>query len=421
MVELSEEKIDALLRCNKCGFCLAHCPIYKITGLESNAARGRIASIRGALIDGQLETSDLKAPVFNCLTCNACADDCPAGVSIADIILDTREELLKRRGQPWAYRFIFQKLLGNPARLHSAIALLRMADVLGLRMAAHKTGLLNALGDAGRTSVMMPRPPANGGIKAIAGTTKKIENPKYQVAYFVGCFAANVVPNEAAATVRVLNRHQVNVAVPHFVCCGIPALTCGDMDSAKILARKNIDMVANLVDIDAIVTPCASCSSSLKGYVRLLAEDVAYAEKAKAFSGKVKDFTEFLIGIGLNQEMGTLKAKVTYHDPCHLSRYQKIKVPPRAVLRSIPGVEFIEASEADMCCGAAGSYGFKNYELSMKVLGRKISNVEKTGAEILVTTCPACHMQLASGAKSHGLPIETLSIVDLLDRAYRKR
>jgi glycolate oxidase iron-sulfur subunit len=95
---LSPDKKDLLLRCNKCGFCLAHCPVYKVTGVEATAARGRIALIRGALIDEQLELSEIRDSLSNCLTCNACVDDCPAGVQTADIIFDTREELKKRRG-----------------------------------------------------------------------------------------------------------------------------------------------------------------------------------------------------------------------------------------------------------------------------------------------------------------------------------
>lgn len=145
---------------------------------------------------------------------------------------------------------------------------------------------------------------------------------------------------------------NASITVPEFVCCGIPAPAYGDMSSARSLALRNI-AVAGKLNVDAIVTPCASCSSFLKDYAKLLADEPQQVEAAKEFSRKVKDLSEFLVDIGLVTEMGTIRKRVTYHDPCHLVRYQKIRQQPRTILKSIPGVEFIEMKEADMCCGAA--------------------------------------------------------------------
>ncbi|MFQ6122761.1 MAG: (Fe-S)-binding protein [Dehalococcoidales bacterium] len=417
MAKVSEELEKALERCNKCGFCLAHCPTYKATGVEWTAARGRIAVINSALLDDQLKLSEIKEPVFNCLTCNACLEDCPGGVDTGDIIFRTREELLKRQGQPWLQKMLFQKVLANPSLVRGASKLLRLTDVTGLRPVARKTGLVKLIGDAGKAEAIVPAVPPGGGLDAIRRLAKKVENPKAKVAYFVGCHAANFSPGVAAATMRVLHRHQVEVTVPDFICCGLPAAGYGDRSSARNLARSNIDVASNL-NVDAIVTACASCSSFLKDYGKLLADEPEWSEKAKNFSAKVKDITEFLIDIGLITEMEPINQKVTYHDPCHLARYQKIKVQPRTILKSIPGVEFIELNEADMCCGAAGSYAFTHYDLSMKVRDRKMENVGKTGADILVSSCPACVMQLSSGVKQWKMPLHVVEIVELLDRAY---
>jgi glycolate oxidase iron-sulfur subunit len=415
---VSDKKATALMQCNKCGFCLAHCPVYKVTGVEWTAARGRIALIRGAMLDNQLDVDEIKDAVANCLTCKACTDDCPAAVQTADIILGAREDLLEKNGQPWYMQMVFQKLLADPATLNKATGFLRLADATGLRAASNATGLLKLLGDAGKASSMVPKVPGGRGLRKIGRLAKKIENPKSKVAYFVGCFAANFGPGEAAATIRILNKNRVEVAVPEFVCCGLPATGYGDIAAAKNLARRNLE-IAKEPGVDAIVTSCASCSSFLKDYGKLFAGEPE-EEAAKKFAAKVKDISEFLVDIGLNTEMGTIGKKVTYHDPCHLARYQKIKNQPRAILKSIPGVEFVELPEADMCCGAAGTYGFKNYDLSMQVLSRKMGYVEKTGAAILVSSCPACVMQLNSGVKNRKMPVETLALVRLLDEAYRK-
>ncbi len=418
MPTMAEELEKTLQLCNKCGLCLAGCPIYKVTGIEWTSARGRVALLRSVFLDERLKLTDLKDPIFNCLTCNGCTEHCPPGVQTGDIIFRARQELLKQKGDSWIQRLLFQKMLPNPERLHKASRLLRLADVTGLHTLARKTGLTRLAGDAGKAEAMVPRVPAGEGLEAIKRMVKKIDKPKYHAAYFVGCYAPNFAPETAAATIRVLNKNRVEVTVPDFACCGLPAAGYGDMESARDLARKNIAITSKL-KADAIVTPCASCSSFLKDYIKLLADDAEWAEKAKEFTGKVKDISEFLVDIGLNTETGELKRKVTFHDPCHLAHYQKIKDQPRTILKSIPGIEFVEMNEADMCCGAAGSYAFKNYDLSQKVLERKMGNVAKTGADTLVSSCPACIMQLACGAGQQKLPISVLEIVDLLDEAYR--
>lgn len=418
MPAASEEMAEALQRCNKCGLCLAGCPIYKVTGVEWTAARGLITLIRSALLNHQLEISELKEPVYNCLTCNGCVDHCPAGVMTGEIIFKAREEIVKQRRLPLVQWLVFQRLLANPSLFNTASKLLRFADVVGSRQVARKTGMIKLLGNVGKAEHMMHKVPPSGGLDDLIRLVKKTEKPKYRVAYFAGCFAPNFAPQKAEATIRVLNKHQAEVVVPKFVCCGLPAAGYGDMTTARSLACTNID-IASKLNVDAIVTACASCSSFLKEYARHLTSEPEWAEKAKEFVTKVKDISEFLIDIGLVTEMGTIKKKITWHDPCHLGRYQKIKAQPRRILRSIPGVELIELEEADMCCGAAGTYGFKNYDLSMKVLARKMSNVAKTGADILVTSCPACVMQLSSGVSQQKMPMTVLEIVELLDHAYK--
>ncbi len=418
MPTVAEELGEILKLCNKCGLCLPGCPTYRVTGIEWASARGRVALLRSALLDERLDINDIDDPIYNCLACNGCTEHCPPGVPTGDLIFRARQELLRQKGQPWLQRLLFKKLLPDPELLHKASKLLRLADVTGLRPLARKTGLTRLIGDAGKAEAMVPRVPASEGLEAIKRLVNKINKPKHRVAYFVGCYAPNFAPEKAAATIRVLNKNRAEVVVPDFACCGLPAAGYGDMASAKDMARKNIE-IASKIKVDAMVTPCASCSSFLKDYAKLLADDPEWAEKAKEFAGKVRDISEFLVDIGLNTEMGELKRKVTFHDPCHLAHYQKIKDQPRNILKSIPGVEFVDMVEADMCCGAAGSYAFKNYDLSRKVLERKMNNVARTGADTLVSSCPACIMQLTCGVGQRKLPVSVLEIVELLDEAYR--
>ncbi|MFC1912724.1 (Fe-S)-binding protein [Chloroflexota bacterium] len=406
---------EALLRCNKCGFCLAGCPVYKVTGIEWTAARGKLTLLRSVL-DGELGLNEITEPILDCLTCNGCVDHCPSGVITEDLILKARAELMQKQGQPWLQNLIFRELLPNPSRLHKLSRLLGCLQVSGLRSLARKLGLTVLLGNAGKAERIVPPVPFRS--KMTDTSSSRLEHPSYRVAYFIGCAGANLTPGITEAAIRVLNRHNVAVILPDFVCCGMPAYGYGDITATLSMVRKNIDM-AGAIDVDAIITTCATCGSLLKRYPELLGKDTDYSARAGNFAGKVRDISEFLVDIGLNTEMGTLQHKVTFHDPCHLGRFQKITNPPRQLLQSIPGVEFIEMAEANMCCGSAGSYSLSHYELSMKVLTRKMQNAARTGADLLATCCPGCSMQLAHGIREQGLKLQSIDMVELLDRAYR--
>ena len=415
MSEALQEIAEALLRCNKCGFCLAGCPIYKVTGIEWTAARGRLALLRSAL-DHELELHELTEPLFNCLTCNCCVDHCPSGVITDEIILKARTELVKEQGQPWIQKLIFRRLLPNPSRLQKVVRPLGWIQASGLRSVARQLGLTRLLGKLGKAEPILPSVPFSHHITS--ASSPKLEHPRHRVAYFVGCAGINLSPQVAEATIRVLNRHNVEVVIPDFACCGMPAYGYGDIESTLAMARKNIDLARSL-EVDAIITTCATCGSLLKRYSNLLSDDAYYSAQANTFSAKVKDITEFLTDIGLITEMGTLKHRVTYHDPCHLGRFQKVTNQPRQILQSIPGVEFTEMAESNMCCGAAGSFNIGHHDLSMKVLARKMANVARTGADLLVTCCPGCSMQLTYGIRKHSLKMKTIELVELLDLAYR--
>jgi glycolate oxidase iron-sulfur subunit len=416
MAKALQEISEALLRCNKCGFCLAGCPIYKVTGIEWTAARGRLALLQ-SVVDNEMEIGELSEPISNCLTCNGCVDHCPSGVKTDELISKARADLMTEKGQHWIQRYIFHKLLPNPDQLQGLARFLGGIQVSGLRSIARGLGLTRLLGNFGKAERIFPEIPSGQRIRD--ADLPKLVKPGYRVAYFPGCAGEYLTPQITGAAVRVLNKHNVEVTIPEFVCCGMPAQGYGDTESTFAMVKKNID-IANSLDVDAIITSCASCGSMLKRYTEIMSDDADYSAKAKTFTDKVKDISEFLINIGLITEMGSLQHRVTYHQPCHLGRFQKVTSQPRQILQSIPGVEFIEMAESNMCCGAAGSFSIGHYDLSMKVLDRKIKNVAQTEADILVTCCPGCSMQLAHGVKKHGLNMKSIDLVELLDMAYNQ-
>ena len=235
-----------------------------------------------------------------------------------------------------------------------------------------------------------------------------------RVGYFVGCATNLLFPDVAEATVRVLARNNVEVVIPRGqVCCGIPVYSSGDLKNAKDLAEQNLRVFRDL-DIDCIITDCASCSAALKTEVHeLLGVD--------RFPVPVYDLNEFLTGrIKLKKDFGELSMKVTYHDPCHLKRGQGIFREPRELIKMIPGVELIEMKGADDCCGGAGTFSFTHHELSRKVGSRKAENIRNTGAEYVSTPCPSCKMQIDDLLHHEGISCRTIHPVQIVDRAYRK-
>jgi glycolate oxidase iron-sulfur subunit len=421
-VSVLEELTDAITRCNKCGFCQAGCPTYKVSGLEWTVARGRLALIRD-VIEGKLPLDEaMKEPLFNCLTCNGCKAQCPPAVDTASLVLKAREELVRQHGLPVIEKLIFGQLLGRPELLNYGALLAQSAQAAKLidigQTMADKMGLPKVLGPVlgplMKDHHLMPKIAHHPTREVLKKNWSPVTAPKYRVAYFIGCASNLIYPQVGRALARVLRREQVEMVFPDHYCCGAPPLVYGDAESARNYAKENLDRFLGL-GVDAIVTDCATCGSFLKEYPELLAGEKRYEDKAKKFAGKVKDISQFLTEIDYKPQGRNVNLKASYHEPCHLGRYQGLAKPPRALLSGVPGLKYTEMTESDMCCGGAGSYCFTHYDLSAKILERKMNNFADTGSEVLVTSCPACMMQLERGFKDRKLPGRVMHLVEVLD------
>jgi glycolate oxidase iron-sulfur subunit len=410
---------DLIAKCNRCGFCQAGCPVYRVTGSEHSLARGRWAVARG-LVLGEIElTPDAVQALDDCLLCRGCTAHCFPALKTDEVVTAIRQAYLSRYGQPVLQRTLFRRVLSDSKRLEWAGRLAVWGKRSGLADLAYKTGLLGLvdkrLAVASRVVESMPEKIFRRG----TDNRNTPASPRYRVGYFVSCGFSFQYPEVVEATLRVLARNGCAVTVLNNTCCGRPAHAYGDLEAAREIARKNIERLAPAMALDAVVSECGSCSTHLKDYGQLLKDDPAYAEKAAALTKKIQSFSEFMVAIGTNGALGTLQGTVTYHDPCHLSnRFAKITAQPRKLLKSIPGVTYKEMPEADWCCGAAGSYTFLHHQEAVGVLDRKMGNVEKTGASILTTECPACMMHLAYGVRRRNLPVQVRHLSQLLDEAY---
>ena len=411
---------DTIAQCNRCGFCQAGCPVFRTTGSEHSLGRGRQAVAR-ALILGQMElTPEVAHALEDCLLCRGCTAHCFPAIRTDETVLAIRHAYLKRHGQPRWQSFLFREILAHSKRLETAGRMALWAKRHGLTKLAEKSGLLRLV-DRRFTQVDQLLPPMEA--KAfLRGDQDRVPAPKevkHRIGYFASCGMSFEFPEAVAATLRVLARNGCAVTIMDNTCCGRPAHAYGDLDTARDIARKNVDrMAAEAEGLEAIVSDCGSCSTHLKDYGALLKDDPGYRDKAAALAMKIRSFSEYLAGIGLAGELAALTGTFTYHDPCHLSnRFAKITAQPRKLLKAVPGLTFKELPEADWCCGAAGSYTFLHHEEASGVLARKMNNVAKTGAATLVTECPACMMHLGYGARKHGLAVQVRHLSQVLDAA----
>jgi glycolate oxidase iron-sulfur subunit len=253
-------------------------------------------------------------------------------------------------------------------------------------------------------------------------TEHAITSPKgekeHRVGFFSGCVMSLVYPSANEATLRVLARNGCEVITPsQQKCCGALHVHNGELETAKQMARSNIDAF-DKSDVELIISNAGGCGATLKEYPELLRDDPQYADKAEKFSKKVMDLSEFLTSINLDKSFGRIEAKATYQDSCHAAHVRKIREQPRTLVKSIPGIQYVEMKDADRCCASGGSYWFTKHDLSMKLLDSKMTNIEATKADLIVSANPPCLMQLQLGVRRTGMKAEVVHLAELLDRAY---
>ena len=406
------------LNCIRCGLCLAVCPTYREYKNETASPRGRVALARKGLEEELELTPNLVEQMYSCLACLACNDICPVGIKPADLSVEMRHVQEQINPSGWK-NTLFGGVISKPGRMELATLPLRLYQSLGLRKLVYTLGIRKLMpGQLRDMEGMLPHQPTRPLRQVLPEITSAKGESKHRVGFFLGCAQSLMFAEESAATVRVLARNGCTVITPKdTTCCGMPAAGYGRMDLVKQHARTNIALFEK-GDLDVIVTDCATCGSKLKEYGEILADEPEWAERAEIFSARVRDVSEFLMSIPLQKPKGKIEARVTYHDPCHLRRAQKVWKQPRAILQMIDGIDFVELPESDWCCGSAGSQLITHYETSLKVLDRKMDNLESTGAEMIASGCPGCQMQLTTGIKRRKMNVQVVHPILLLDKAY---
>ncbi|MEO6044467.1 MAG: heterodisulfide reductase-related iron-sulfur binding cluster, partial [Tepidiformaceae bacterium] len=352
-----------------------------------------------------------------CLQCRACEAVCPSGVPYGRIMEHARAQLAaappSQGSQRRLRRFLLRNVIARPAVLAAAFTPARWYAGMPLRSLMRRSGLLRLAGPLGKSERQLP---ARLGKPLRPGD--RLPQPRVPLStavLFTGCVMGELFGDVHRATARVLARSGVAAeATVGQGCCGALHAHDGDIDFARKLARENIDALG--ASAKPIIVNSAGCGAAMKEYGDLLSGDAEYAERACAFSARVRDVTEFLAALP-SMPPGVFEARVAYQDACHLVHAQRIRTQPRALLAAIEGCQLVETAGADMCCGAAGLYSVVQPEMSGELRARKAAQFSEHRPDVIVTANPGCQMQYIAAVEEAGIKARVMHIVELIDEA----
>lgn len=451
---------DKLLACIHCGLCLEACPTYVITGDENDGPRGRLYLMR-AVGEGRLasDSNAFERHIDRCLGCRACEQVCPAGVEYGQLLEAARGELFasgQARGFSYGVlRFVLKHVWLHPARLRFAFATARAFRNSGLARALRTSGIAKLVSPRFEFALALlessaPKPgtPNNNTRVKTAGNTQNVativsrsgtSNSNNNTMLFEGCVGAGLFARVNRATARVLEANGFAVQQPTAqVCCGALHAHAGDLEGARILARRNIaafevNETDGIYQNAPVITNAGGCGAMLASYAHLLAEDEAFAERARNFSARIRDISQQLAGSDqqlkdVSQQLDPVKIEsdattagtITYDASCHLLYGQHAGEAPLKLLSKLPGLQLAPLEGAERCCGGAGIYNLLEPNLSAQVLAEKLANIRATGAKVLATGNPGCQMQIGAGAVLAGMDLVVCHPVELLDEAYAR-
>lgn len=360
-------------QCIKCGLCLATCPVCKELLLEKYTPRGKVQLAR-FYQHGDLALSDHYRDIFaRCLLCGACAATCPSGVELTKLFLGMRGEIAKDRGLQPSMEKVAEFLLNN----HN------ISD--------------EDNEDRGEWTEFLKDLPEHG-----------YQKDRAEVAFFVGCVASlfPMVQKIPQNLVQIMDAAGTDFAIlgGEEWCCGFPLIGAGVPEKAEEMMAHNLDKVKAL-GVEKVVFSCPSCYRTWKEYYHT---DLELLHDTEYIDGLIKDGYITL---------GELTGTVTYHDPCDLGRHGGIYEAPREILRSIPGIELVELENnraRSVCCGGGGNVEMADPDLSASVAQKKIDEIQRTGADMVVTSCQQCVRTITTRARRQKVDLKVCDITDLV-------
>lgn len=390
MKKLEDFKVE-INKCSKCGLCQSVCPIYKLTGNDCAVSRGKFVMLDGVLKGDLKLNRNINKYLDLCLKCDKCSNFCPSSIDVCKI-LETAKYNYEKNTLWGKFIFFFESkyVFGNLLKLFKTLInphLLREGKQLFASEASNR--------DVG------------------AG-----EN-KLKLLYFKGC-VNNIFPQTDKFLHKLFDNSDVEIIEKDFDCCGLPFLSSGNLERFEEVKKHNLELMN--CDFDYILTDCASCESTLKGYFQPTRNDVEQESPTYDLSLRANEKS---VAIPSFISLGELIAnqnikfkfekpiKVTFHKPCHLENddfWLKI-------IENCENVEYVKMKDYDECCGFSGEFAIKNHKISMQISKQKAQNAINTGADYVITTCPACVLGLKQGMLGIKKSPKVLSLSDFLNLA----
>jgi glycolate oxidase iron-sulfur subunit len=457
--------------CVHCGFCLPTCASYRVLATEMDSPRGRIHTLK-AIEAGNLELDATVASHFDsCLGCFACVSACPSGVRYDQLIEATRPKLnapeLRSPAQR-AFRRLLFSLLPYPKRLRAVLTPLRAYAGTPLQTLARRSGLTRLLGPQLEALDRLLPPLASQAFRdALPVLVPAQGERRYRVGLVLGCVQRLFDPAVNAAAIEVLSANGIEVVIPPDQgCCGAVTHHQGELKQTCELASALIASFAAVIGegkpagpepLDAVLVAASGCGHTLKHYGEILApeanprlqvaSEIAPSNRSDraasappatnpaSFAAQVADIQEFLDRVGpspafqaalqpLRHADGSPASaerplRLAYHDACHMLHGQGLREQPRSLLRHIPHVRLLEASEAGVCCGSAGIYNLVQPEEAAELGRIKAADLAGTGAELAVSANIGCTLQIRRHMEDAARPIRVMHPVELLAASFR--
>jgi glycolate oxidase iron-sulfur subunit len=379
---------DQVYNCIRCGLCMNTCPVYKQLYFEGASPRGKVQLIKKVL-EGKLEPSDnFYRLLGTCLLCETCTVSCPSGVGLDRLMKTMRAALAHKFRQPWEKRAVLRLLSGR--HLLPFVMFWGRALENPLRAFLPREGKVGTIPYA-----KLPRLSSKPFLSLYPEIIRPVGPQTGRVLYFVGCATNYISGNVGRSVISVLGRLGVEVIIPKGqMCCGLPICLAGARTAALKNIRRNIELF-DPTNVDAVIVDCATCGAALKKeYASVLEEMGEDAEAARRLGAKVLDITQYLSRFDLEKHLRPMQGRVTYHDPCHLLRGQRVKEEPRNLLKRIPGMEFVEMAGADVCCGGGGAFQMEHPDVALGITKNKIQAIVQSRASFVATGCPGCRLQI---------------------------
>lgn len=386
-----EDFKEEINKCSKCGLCQSVCPIYKLTGNDCAVSRGKFVMLDGVLKGVLKLNRNINKYLDLCLKCDKCSNFCPSSIDVCKILETAKYNYEKNT--LWG-KFIF---------------FLESKYVFGNLLKLFK--------------IIINSPPLREEKQLIASEASNrdvgAEANKLKLLYFKGC-VNNIFPQTDKFLHKLFDNSDVEIIEKDFDCCGLPFLSSGNLERFEEIKKHNLELMN--CDFDYILTDCASCESTLKSYFQSTKNDVGQENPTYDLSSRT---SERNVAIPSFISLGELIAnqnikfkfekpiKVTFHKPCHLENDDFwLKV-----IENCENVEYVKMKDYDECCGFSGEFAIKNHKISMQISKQKAQNAINTGADYVITTCPACVLGLKQGMLGIKKSPKVLSLSDFLNLA----